>query len=384
MRFPVFASKKENLPMTGVPVLFDELPVGSGKRLGVMTFHAEKRLNSLTLEMVKMIRDRLARWIGDEGIVCILVNGAGDRAFCAGGDVRGLHRSATETVGGPCAYAEAFFEHEYRMDYLFHTCPKPVIAWGEGIVMGGGLGILAGCSHRVVTPRTRMAMPEVTIALYPDVGGGWFFNRMPGQTGLFLALTGAEFNAADGLYTGIADYCIAEALPALIEALRDRVWRDTAAENHGIVDALLADFTLHKPASLPEGHIEPNRVRIDSLCGGCDVISVSDAIMALSTKDRWMAGARDNLVQGSPLSAVVIYRHLQRCRTLSLRQVFQSELALSTHVVRYPEFAEGVRALLIDKDRKPQWQYRFIREVPEVLVNSFFQPPWPENPLSDL
>ncbi|MFH0725805.1 MAG: enoyl-CoA hydratase/isomerase family protein [Pseudomonadota bacterium] len=367
------------------PVLFEKLATGNDRRIGVITLNAEKRLHSLTLEMVESIRNMLARWIEDEDIACILITGAGNRAFCAGGDVIGLHRSATGTIGGPCVYAEAFFEHEYRMDLLFHACPKPVIAWGNGIVMGGGLGILSGCSHRVVTPKTRMAMPEVTIGLYPDVGGGWFFNRMPGQTGLFLALTGATFNAADALYVGIADYCLGDdQLPAMMEMLRVQAWADTAAENHGIVDRLLADLEADSRVSLPEGNIEPNRERIDSLCGGSDLMAVSDAIKALSSKDRWLASAGDNLMQGSPLSAVVSYRHLKQCRTLSLRQVFQTELVLSTHLVRYPEFAEGVRALLIDKDKAPQWQYRSIRKVPTALVDSFFQPPWPENPLSDL
>jgi enoyl-CoA hydratase/carnithine racemase len=377
--------KKEKHPMGGEPVLFEELPANNGRRLGVITLNAEKRLHSLTLGMVDSIREMLARWIGDERIVCIIVYGAGDRAFCAGGDVIGLHRSATGTIGGPRAYAEAFFEHEYRMDFLFHTCPKPVIAWGHGIVMGGGLGILSGCSHRVVTPKTRMAMPEVTIGLYPDVGGGWFFNRMPGQTGLFLALTGVTFNAADAVYVGIADYGFGEnQLPALIKALRVQKWADTVAENHGIVDTLLADFEADSRVSLSAGNIEPNRARIDSLCSGHDVPAVSDAILSLSTHDQWLAGARDNLVRGSALSAAVIFRHMKRCRTLSLRQVFQSEMILSTNLVRYPEFAEGVRALLIDKDKTPKWQYRALQAVPPARVDSFFQPPWPENPLLDL
>lgn len=366
-------------------VLFDELIAGNDKRIGRITLNAEKKLNTLTLEMVQEIHDQLRRWIEDTAIACILVSGSGDRAFCAGGDVHALHRSATQQPGGPCAYAEAFFEQEYRMDYLFHTCPKPVIAWGHGVVMGGGIGILSGCSHRVVAENTRMAMPEVTIALFPDVGGGWFFNRMPGRTGLFLAVTGAIFNATDALYTGLADYFIPHAnLGAVVNALQAQRWADAVDDNHGIVDALLAGFTEGHNGLKPPGHIEPNRERIEALCLGTDAFAILGAIAELDTDDAWLAAARDTLAKGSPLSALWIFRHIQRTRGMRLEEVFQADLQLATRVVRHPEFAEGVRALLIDKDRNPRWQYSAMEDVPSRVLDGFFTSPWPENPLADL
>lgn len=371
--------------MEDAPVILEELSAENGGRIGVLTLNAEKTLNSLTLEMVDLISDAINRWKVDTDIVCILIKGMGDRAFCAGGDVQALYRSAKENIGGPCVYAETFFEHEYRMDYHIHTCPKPVIAWGNGIVMGGGIGILSGCSHRIATQTTRMAMPEVTIALYPDVGGGWLFNRMPGQTGLFLALTGASFNSADALYIGIADYLLGlTQLQGLMEGLLSCPWGDTPVANHGLVDALLSQLETENRESSLEGNIERNRNVIDSICAKDNVIAVFEAINGYSTGDPWLLKARENLKNGSPLSAILIFQHLKRCRDLSLRQVFQAELVLSTRIVRYPEFAEGVRALLIDKDRNPKWLYRDMREVPRMLVDSFFQPPWAENPLADL
>ena len=162
-------------------VLFEELPASNNLKVGKIVLNIPKTLNSLTLEMVDLLLDRLSQWELDESICCLLISGSGGKAFCAGGDVQALHASAVKTPGGPCVEAETFFEREYRMDFALHNYPKPVIVWGDGIVMGGGLGIFAGGSHRVVTETSRFAMPEVTIALFPDVGGSYFLNRTPGQ-----------------------------------------------------------------------------------------------------------------------------------------------------------------------------------------------------------
>lgn len=367
------------------PVFWEEISAVNGKRIGRMVLNVEKKLNSLTLEMVNIIRHRLAMWIKDETIACVVVMGSGDRAFCAGGDVQALYASAIQRPGGPCVYAEAFFENEYRMDYLFHTCLKPVVAWGNGIIMGGGLGILAGCSHRVVTETARLAMPEITIALYPDVGGGWFFNRMPGKTGLFLALTGMSFNAADALYTGIADFFVRhEQFDAVMKALIRQDWSERASINHEILNAVLNEFSRQAPGVLPEGNIEARRGVIDALGDGTDGIAFMKAVLSGQWKDQWLAEAAKNLAHGSPLSAHVIYRHMARTRGRALNEVFQMELVLSTNLVRYPEFTEGVRALLIEKDKKPKWKYATLEQVAGELVDQLFTPPWPENPLSDM
>ena len=172
------------------PVLFDEVDAGTGK-LGRITLSVEATLNSLTLEMVDLLQTQLDRWRKDDSIGAVFIDAAGEKAFCAGGDVQALHASAVETPGGPCEYAETFFTREYRMNYTLHTFPKPLICWGHGIVMGGGLGVMAGCSHSVGTVRTLIAMPVGTIALFPDVGGSWFLNHRAGNAGEFLARTGA-------------------------------------------------------------------------------------------------------------------------------------------------------------------------------------------------
>ena len=203
------------------PVRFEELPAASGK-IGRITLSVAATLNSLTLEMVELLQSTLDRWRDDADIAAVFIEGGGEKAFCAGGDVQALHQSAVATPGGPCDYAERFFAREYRMNYTLHTYAKPLICWGHGIVMGGGLGVMAGCSHRVVTEKTRIAMPEVTIALFPDVGGTWFLNHMPGSSGLFLALTGASINAADAIFTGIADRFISSTYKSAV--LQGLLW----------------------------------------------------------------------------------------------------------------------------------------------------------------
>ncbi len=370
--------------MTEAAVVFDELPAAAG-HIGRITLNVPGTLNSLDLNMVDLLQDRLDHWRTDDGIAAVFIEGSGDKAFCAGGDVQALHRSAVETPGGPCEYAESFFAREYRMNYTLHTYPKPVICWGHGIVMGGGLGVMAGCGHRVVTETTRIAMPEVTIALFPDVGGSWFLNHMPGEAGKFLALTGASINAADALYTGLADRFIAsQHKQAVLDALLQQGWGLDPEANHALVHQALRPFAEQSLGSQPAGQVEPHMASINRLCDGDDIHQVIDNIIAQQTEDPWLSRARDSLAHGSRLAALWIARQLHETRHASLREVFQAEIQLATNVVRYPEFAEGVRALLIDKDRKPAWQYATSREVPEEVLDGFFQAPWDVNPLANL
>ena len=186
-------------------VLFREHEGTNGCRIGHATLNAEKSLNALTLDMVDQLYEKLNLWRDDPAIVAVVLDGAGERAFCAGGDIRRLRQSVIDSDYGVNPYGEQFFAREYRLDYLIHRFGKPVLCWGSGIVMGGGIGLLAGASHRVVTQGSRLAMPEISIGLFPDVGAGWFLNRMPGKVGLFLGLTGLRMNAGDALFTGLGN-----------------------------------------------------------------------------------------------------------------------------------------------------------------------------------
>ncbi|MEM8561853.1 MAG: enoyl-CoA hydratase/isomerase family protein [Pseudomonadota bacterium] len=370
--------------MADTAIRVEEHAAGAG-RLVRVTLQVPSTLNSLTLEMVDELQEKLDLWRTDPGIAAIFFEGAGDKAFCAGGDIQALYRDVTATPGGPCEYAETFFQREYRLDYTLHTYPKPIVCWAHGIVMGGGLGVMAGCSHRIVTEKTRIAMPEVGIALFPDVGGSWFLNHMPGKCGHFLSLTGASINAADAIYTGLADRFVdSERREQVFDALVRQRWQVDEAANHALVKHILRPFAEQSLSQCPGGQVEPHLGSIATLCDGDDVHEIVDNIVAQQTQDPWLSAAAKSMGRGSPLAALLSYRQLAKTRHASLREVFQAELVLATNIMRYPEFAEGVRALLIDKDRTPDWRYKSTRDVPEELVDTFFVPPWHENPLEDL
>ena len=367
------------------PVLFDQLPCGNGQAIGRARLNVEATLNSLTLVMVDLLSEQLLKWQRDSAIVAVFIDGAGERALCAGGDVQALHQSSVSQPGGPCEYAETFFEREYRLDYLLHNFTKPAIVWGHGIVMGGGLGILSACNHRIVTEKTRISMPEVTIALFPDVGGSYFLNKMPGLCGRFLALTAASINGADSLYAGLADYFINhQHKDAFVEMLQQLQWRGDKHVDDQSISAAATALQQLSLETMPMGNLASQQSLIDQLCAGDNVEVIAQRIAALDSDDKWLQRAKAGLAGGSPLAVKWIFRQLNQSRGLPLDQVFQSELLLGTNIMRHPEFAEGVRALLLDKDQNPQWQYPDLAAVASAAVDPFFQAPWPSNPLADL
>ena len=371
--------------MTDAAVLFEERLSGAGKKVAIATLNAEKTLNSLTLEMVDLLSDQLLKWQQDDAITCVFLHGAGPKALCAGGDIQQLYQSAIGQPGGPCEYAETFFSREYRLDYLLHTYGKPIVCWGHGIVMGGGLGLMVGCSHRVVTERTRMAMPEVTIGLFPDVGGSWFLNRMPGRVGLFLALTAAQMNASDCIYTGIADRFIENAhKEAVLADLMSIDWHSDNISHGEQITAVLRGYEQRSQATKPADNVAEHYTLIQQLTDQNNFYDIVDTIIAYQSDDSWMANASAALKNGSPLSACNIVQILEKTKQMSLSEVFQFELMLATNIVRHPEFAEGVRALLIDKDKAPKWQYPSVRDVPANLLQQMMTPPWTNNPLADI
>lgn len=365
-------------------LLIDISQARSGN-VAILTLNAEKTLNSLTIEMVRGLYSALIAYRDDNDIAAIILQGAGKKAFCAGGDVQKLYQSATENPGGPCPYAEDFFKEEYQLNYLIHTYEKPIICLGHGIVMGGGLGLMAGASHRVASDKTRIAMPEITIGLFPDVGGTWFLNRMPRGLGLFFALTGAPINAEDALLVGLADHVIShEKLTEASEAILGLAFTEDKAENHTLVSDCLESNSIDKRhlTSLVPSEISSH---VDVLSGACQQSSLGEVIRQLrplAQESTYFEKALGTLTHGSPLSSLLIFEQLKRYRYASLEKVFESELALATRVIRYPEFAEGVRALLIEKDNAPKWQYAHFAEVPASLLESFFSAPWETSPLT--
>lgn len=373
--------------MSDLPVIFSELPLNNGQKLGVATLNAPRALNALSLEMIEQLLPKFRSWATDSHIAAVWLEGMGDKAFCAGGDIVALYRSMTEYTGGsdPAKenpYAETFFTTEYKLDYLIHTYPKPLIVWGNGIVMGGGMGLFAGAAFRVVTESSRLAMPEITIGLYPDVGGSWFLNRMPGRTGLFLGLTGANINAADALFVGLADRFIAhEQRNAVLGALEEAPWGEDVFRT---VSQVLREFEARSLDQLPESQVQQHYEEIQYLTDADSALERVQKITAYAGEDKWLQRAAHTLAAGSPTSMLLIQAQLQRTRHASLKEVFQQELNLSVHAALKGEFAEGIRALLIDKDKKPRWHYPTVGAVEQQWIDRFFEPLWDTNPLSDL
>jgi enoyl-CoA hydratase/carnithine racemase len=370
------------------PVLFEERTAGD-KRIGVATLNAPRVLNGLSLEMARLLDARLSDWANDDAIAIVVLQGAGDKAFCAGGDLRGLYRSmldyraSGESDISANAYAAEFFQTEYRLDYRIHTFPKPVLCWGDGIVMGGGIGLMSGASHRVVTERSRLAMPEITIGLYPDVGGSWLLNRVPDRGGLFLALTGAPLNASDALHGGLADYCLDHAQrDAAYDALTQTIWSDDARANAAALSALLK-----ARATLPgEGPLQQHRRVIMQACASDDLDDVVAAIMEIDGDHAWVTTAQQTLAAGSPGSARLAFELQRRAASLSLADTFRLEYIASLNCAAYGDFAEGIRALLIDKDRNPKWDPGSLGEASASWAERFFKAPWADgrHPLEEL
>lgn len=374
-------------PSTATRQILVEVLAAKQHKLALLTLNVEKTLNSLNLDMVRTIATQLRQWENDDEIALVVLQGAGDKAFCAGGDVQQLYQSAIDQPGGPCEYAEAFFLEEYQLNYQIHRYPKPILCLGSGIVMGGGLGLMAGASHRVASETTRIAMPEISIGLFPDVGGTWFLNRMPGGLGVFFALTGASLNAHDALYSNLVDVVLPSGVhQQLLLELQEQVWAVDQDSNSALLDDILAVHAI--PTAKLETDI-PSEVKshLGFLEAACQQTSLGEVVSYLyrqSLDSKWMDKAIDTLKHGSPLSSLLIFEQLKRYRYASLEQVFQSELVLATNCIRYPEFAEGVRALLIDKDRSPKWAQTHFSQVPASLLENFFTAPWPTNPLNNL
>lgn len=367
-------------------VLFTLLPTHQGDNIGVATLNKPQALNALDGDMVALLIPQLLAWQGDKSVCMVVLHSDLDKAFCAGGDVVAMHNAIVTEASQEAPQAlQDFFREEYRLDYLIHTYIKPILVWGHGIVMGGGLGLMAGGSHRIVTENSRIAMPEVSIGLYPDVGGSYFLNRMPLGSGLFLGLTGANINATDALYCQLADYFMPQDnKQRLFDKLVAADWQGQSPANHHILDAIC--LNLQDKHLLPLGHLEAQQPMLTQLASFSDVSTTVNHILALeSADDQWLARAQKTLAAGSPISMHLVFEQLQQGATLSLADCFRMELAMSCRCGEVGEFQEGVRALLVDKDHQPHWLYSNVEEVPANVIASFFASRWvtQEHPLAN-
>ncbi|WP_050905431.1 enoyl-CoA hydratase/isomerase family protein [Vibrio campbellii] len=355
-------------------------------RIGIATLDNTASLNALTYDMLAELNDQLIEWQDDPDLVCVILNGAGEKAFCAGGDVRTMYHVMHEKSKEETAeFCSNYFSLEYECDYLIHTYQKPIIGWGEGIVMGGGMGLFMGTSHRVVTPKSRLAMPEINIGLYPDVGGTWFLSQIDPEVGLFLGLTGAMVNSSDAVTVGLAEWLLLEEqYPALLEELKQVAWGSADAKS--LVSALLQLMEDQVIDSKPTTQICPYLDQIKEACKGSDLNQIAQRIQAIEGGTQWLEIAQKSFASGSPITAHICFRQVKEYHRLSLADCFRLELTLSVRSALLGEFEEGVRSRLVDKDGNPKWMFNSVSEVDESVIDTLFTSLWSEeeHPLAQL
>jgi enoyl-CoA hydratase/carnithine racemase len=335
--------------------------------VGLITLNRPKALNALSLSMIRELTATLLAWREDAAIRAVAIRGHGKEspfgAFSAGGDIRFFHQAVH--AGDP--RLEDFFTEEYRLNHLIHGYGKPYLTFMDGVVMGGGMGISQGASLRLVTERTKMAMPETNIGLFPDVGGGYFLSRCPGRVGEYLALTGHMIGGADALAAGLADAAVDSArLPMLWAQLQagDLSWAD------GLHDA---------PSFLPTSPLLAYRDAIDRFFALPSVQAIVSALEGDASA--WARETAALLRKRSPLMLHVTLEQIRRGRAMELADNLRMERDLVRHCFHLrpgaSETVEGIRALAIDKDQKPRWNPPRIEDVTPEMVQPFFESPWP-------
>ena len=326
-------------------ILFDVID-GAGR----VTLNRPQALNALTHGMVRALDAKLAAWAEDDAIAKVIIEGAGTRAFCAGGDIRVLYEVMARRND---PFIDTFYRDEYRLNHRIHTYPKPYVALIDGVVMGGGVGVSIHGSHRLVTENALFAMPETGIGFFPDVGGAWFLSRMPGEIGMYLGLTGTRLGPADALYCGAATHYLPRARVA------------GALDDLDALDSLAAADP--GPAPLAE-----RRAAIDRCFAGDSVEAI---IQALEIEgDDWAGETLAVMASKSPTSQKVAFRSMRQGAGLDFAEAIALEFRLSQRFCAGRDFREGIRAAVIDKDRDPKWHPATLAEVDESLVDAYFAP----------
>ena len=339
---------KHSTDTTSAEVLFERRG-----RLGVVTLNRPQAVNALTAGMASAMLEQLTRWADDDAVAAVLVRGAGDRGLCAGGDIVAIYRDMLD--GGDAT--AGFWAEEYRLNLLISEYPKPYVAFMDGLVLGGGVGISAHGSVRIVTERTRMGMPETTIGFVPDVGGTLLLSRSPGESGTHAALTGAHLSGADALFLGLADHVVPSASLAELEV---------ALESEP-ADAAVARFAGEAPNSV----LAAQREWIDACYSADDAEEILRRLRAAGGE---AADAADTIESKSPTAVKVALASLRRVRDLSLEEALEQEYRVGLRFLAGPDFREGIRAQVVDKDREPHWQPARLAEVSRNDVESYFAP----------
>jgi enoyl-CoA hydratase len=329
-------------------------------KAGRIRLNRPQAIHALTHGMCTAMIEALTAWRADIDVTAVMIDHAEGRGFCAGGDVRML--AASGAADGH--EARAFFHEEYRLNHLLFTSVKPTIAFMDGITMGGGVGISQPCRYRIATENTRFAMPETTIGLFPDVGGGWYLSRLPGRVGQFLALTGARLDGAECHYLGLATHYLPQ---TALEDVKARI-----AENPDRIEGILGQASV----TPPEPRIAASEARINKLFASD---RLEDILVALEADGSdWAETELATLRTKSPQACKVSLRLLSDgARMQDFADEMRQEYAVAAHVVQRHDFVEGVRALLVDKDNQPRWEPASPEAVTDHMIDTIFAPMLP-------
>jgi enoyl-CoA hydratase len=350
----------------------EDILFGREGAVATVTLNRPRALNAFTLGMYRRFDPMLRVWADDPGVRAVLVRGAGERAFCAGGDVRAVYE-AGRGIAGPRDLISVFFREEYALIRRVHIYPKPYLAIIDGITMGGGAGISVNGAYRIATEKTLLAMPETGIGLFPDVGATRFLNLCPGHIGRYLGLTGARLGPADALYCRLATHFVPrDHVPELVATLAGLVWRDGAERAQ--IDAMLMSF--HRDPGDPP--LVVRRAAIDRCFAGESVEAILEALAREAESggpdSTWAVETRASLLTKSPTSLKVTLRQLIVGREYDLEQALILEYRLTTHFMAGHDFYEGVRAVVVEKDQNPHWQPATLGEVSDAAVEAHFAP----------
>lgn len=349
-------------------VLFEERAAKS-KKIAIATLNSEKSLNAINKVMIDELCSQLKVWEEDPEIAAVFLEGKG-RAFCAGGDIRALY----DSIVGNTSIFEEFFAKEYKLDHSIHVYSKPFVVWGNGIVMGGGMGLMQGASFRVVTENTKMAMPEITIGLFPDIGASYFLKKCPGQLGKFLALSGARLNGSECISANLADYYLKDEDKSQVLQQMSELAFTSPEEDKENIDKILHSLKFEN--SEENNQLQQEEQFIQKMVSCQDAHELYSFLKDYDAENKWQEILQKSMLHASPTSLALIYEQFKRSEAYSLEKCFEMEWIMACQCCLHHDFPEGIRALIVDKDNQPRWNPSHISAVTPKYLNEFFE--WDE------
>jgi enoyl-CoA hydratase/carnithine racemase len=354
--------------MTESAILVDSHSTQAGQKIIEVTLNAPKSLNALSGEMINILLAQLPLWESDPSVAVVVMRGMGDRAFCAGGDIRHLYQAMqrNETEQG-----QAFFNLEYSLNLALHRMQTTLLVWGQGYVIGGGMGLLQGAGLRIATYSSQLIMPEVSIGLFPDVGASFFLQKVPDGLGLFLGLTGVAVNGTDARELNLVDALLADSDYSVLLQQLQNLEKHTNTEHLKSIQKIVQNLE-SKANNAPPSDILPHKQSIIDAVAAQDLNTIFSNLQKLRGLSKWLDKAIETMENGSPTSLHLTFRQLRQAPQ-DLVRGFVQEYVLAVNSTLKGEFQEGIRALLIDKDQQPKWRYSKVKDVPQAWVDGFYK-----------